>query len=72
MKYTQPLFIQSVMTLKGLVESKPAKLHLFNSPAVGDLKRPFAAPPSMFAGLAPAAPAAEESKGAIKEDKKTK
>ena len=48
MKYTQPLFIQSIMTLKGLLESKPAKLHLFGSPAVGDLKRPFAAAPSMF------------------------
>ncbi|KAL7412009.1 inorganic phosphate transporter Pho88 [Mrakia frigida] len=70
MKYTQPLFIQSIMTLKGLIESKPAKLHLFGSPAVGDLKRPFAAAPSMFAPAAAAAP--EEPVAAIKETKKTK
>lgn len=48
MKYTQPLFIQSIMTLKGLYESKSTKLHLFGAPAVGDLKRPFPAAPSMF------------------------
>ena len=74
MKYTQPLFIQSVMTLKGLVESKPTKLHIFGAPATGDLKRPWLAPPGMFGGAAPAATASEPAAAIAgeKETKKTK
>ncbi|KAJ9127830.1 hypothetical protein QFC24_000114 [Naganishia onofrii] len=41
MGYTQPLFIQAIMTIKGVFESKPAMLHLFNKKAEGDLSRPF-------------------------------
>jgi len=41
MKYTQPLFIQAIMTLKGVLESKPAMLHLYGKKAEGDLARPF-------------------------------
>ncbi|KAJ9108781.1 hypothetical protein QFC21_000101 [Naganishia friedmannii] len=41
MGYTQPLFIQAIMTVKGVFESKPAMLHLFNKKAEGDLSRPF-------------------------------
>lgn len=43
MKYTQPLFIQSIMTVKGLYDSKPAKVYLMGQPATGDLKRPWLA-----------------------------
>ncbi|GFZ43292.1 Inorganic phosphate transport protein PHO88 [Saitozyma sp. JCM 24511] len=41
LKYTQPLFIQGIMTLKGVLESNPAKLHLWGKKAEGDLARPF-------------------------------
>lgn len=43
MQYTQPLFIQSLMTLKGVLESNPAKLHIWGKKAEGDLARPFKA-----------------------------
>jgi len=41
MKYTQPLLLQGIMTLKGVFESKPAMLYLFGKKAEGDLARPF-------------------------------
>ncbi|KAM0787299.1 hypothetical protein ACM66B_007075 [Microbotryomycetes sp. NB124-2] len=48
MKYTQPLFIQSIMALKGLYDSKIVKIHVLNQPAEGDLKRPFVAAPGFM------------------------
>lgn len=51
MKYTQPLFIQSLMGLKNLYDAKLLHIHLLGKPAVGDYKRPFAAA-SMFGGTA--------------------
>lgn len=36
------------MTVKGLYDSKPAKLYLFGQPAEGDLKRPWLAAPGIF------------------------
>ncbi|KAK4048625.1 phosphate transporter (Pho88) [Microbotryomycetes sp. JL201] len=67
MKYTQPLFIQSIMALKGLYDSKIVKIHVLNKPAEGDLKRPFVAAPGFMnpAGnnsTAAAAPAVEAKK----------
>jgi hypothetical protein len=50
MKFTQPLFIQGLMGLKGLYEAKPVALYIFNKPAEGDLKRPFKQPPGIFGG----------------------
>jgi hypothetical protein len=50
MKFTQPLFIQGLMGLKGLFEAKPVALYIFNKPAEGDLKRPFKQPPGLFGG----------------------
>ncbi|KAK1225552.1 phosphate transporter (Pho88) [Marasmius sp. AFHP31] len=41
MKYTQPLFVQSLMGLKGIYDAKPVAIHLLGKPAEGDLKRPF-------------------------------
>ncbi|KAL0575719.1 phosphate transporter (Pho88) [Marasmius crinis-equi] len=41
MKFTQPLFVQSLMGLKGLWDAKPVAIHLLGKPAEGDLKRPF-------------------------------
>ncbi|TFK32757.1 inorganic phosphate transporter [Crucibulum laeve] len=47
LKYTQPLFIQSLMGLKGLFDAKPIAVHLLGKPATGDLARPWKAA-SMF------------------------
>ncbi|KAK4683775.1 hypothetical protein P7C73_g6453, partial [Tremellales sp. Uapishka_1] len=51
MKYTQPLFIQALMGIKGVLESNPAKLHLWNYKAEGDLQRPFKAAGGMMESL---------------------
>lgn len=40
-RYTQPLFIQSLMGLKGLYDSKLVTIYVQGKPAEGDLKRPF-------------------------------
>jgi hypothetical protein len=40
-KYTQPLFVQTLMGLKNLYDAKPVAIHAFGQPAEGDLKRPF-------------------------------
>jgi hypothetical protein len=41
LKYTQPLFIQSLMGLKNLYDAKPVAIHLLGQPAEGELQRPF-------------------------------
>ncbi|KAH9937906.1 inorganic phosphate transporter [Epithele typhae] len=51
MGYTQPLFIQALMGLKGLYDAKPVAIHVLGRPAEGDLKRPFKAG-GMFGGAA--------------------
>lgn len=43
MKYTNPLLIQSIIPLKGALESNLVKIHIFGQPATGDLARPFKA-----------------------------
>lgn len=43
LNYTQPLFIQAIMALKNLYDSKPIKIHILGQPAEGELKRPFKA-----------------------------
>ncbi|PPQ72480.1 hypothetical protein CVT26_003602 [Gymnopilus dilepis] len=43
-KFTQPLFIQSLMGLKTLYDAKPVAIHLLGKPATGELKRPFKTP----------------------------
>jgi len=66
MKFTQPLFIQSLMGLKGLYDAKPIMIHILGKPAEGDLKRPFKAAPGMFgAGASP-----QTDKAAITEAEK--
>lgn len=44
LKYTQPLFIQSLMGLKNLYDAKLVAIHLLGKPAEGDLARPFKTP----------------------------
>ncbi|KAF5311542.1 hypothetical protein D9758_018768 [Tetrapyrgos nigripes] len=51
MKFTQPLFIQSLMGLKGLYDAKPVSIHILGkNDKEGDLKRPWKAAPGMFGG----------------------
>ncbi|KAJ2914334.1 hypothetical protein MD484_g6084, partial [Candolleomyces efflorescens] len=40
-KFTQPLFIQSLMGLKSLYDAKIVQIHLLGQPASGELQRPF-------------------------------
>ncbi|CUM66770.1 uncharacterized protein PRCAT00004451001 [Priceomyces carsonii] len=78
MKYTNPLVMQSVTTVKSALESNIVKIHLFGSPATGDLKRPFKAAPGLMSAFANAqnSPSDEQSfkkaeisgAGGIKED----
>ncbi|ADV21093.1 inorganic phosphate transporter pho88 [Cryptococcus gattii Ru294] len=70
MKYTQPLFIQSIMGLKGALESNPAKLHLWNKKAEGDLARPFKASGGMFESLTGKATGPQTDAASIKEAEK--
>ncbi|KAE9411331.1 hypothetical protein BT96DRAFT_930454 [Gymnopus androsaceus JB14] len=66
-EFTQPLFIQSLMGLKGLYDAKPIAIHILGKPAEGDLKRPFKAAPGMF-GAAAGGP--QTDKAAISEAEK--
>ncbi|CCU82503.1 inorganic P transporter [Blumeria hordei DH14] len=50
-KYTNPLIIQSIIPLKGALEGSEVAIHLFGKPAVGELKRPFKAPPGLLSSL---------------------
>ncbi|KAL9714572.1 phosphate transporter (Pho88) [Leucoagaricus gongylophorus] len=72
-KFTQPLFVQALMGLKGLFDAKPVSIHILNKPATGDLKRPFTTPSLMGPAQGPMSdPAsiaeAEKRAGAKKED----
>ncbi|KAG6846145.1 hypothetical protein H0H93_015748, partial [Arthromyces matolae] len=58
MKYTQPLFIQALMTLKNLYDAKLVAIHVLGKKAEGDLKRPFTAPAMFGAQTGPATDAA--------------
>jgi len=56
--YTQPLFIQALMGLKGVYDSNEVTIHVIGKKAEGDLKRPFKAPPGMFGPTGPQTDAA--------------
>jgi len=64
-KYTNPLLIQSIIPLKGAFEGNLVKVHLFGTPAVGELKRPWKANAG-FAGMMQG-----QGSGEIKTDKKS-
>lgn len=51
MKYTNPLVMQSVSSVKSALEANIVKIHLFGTPASGDLKRPFKAAPGFLQAL---------------------
>jgi len=48
LKYTQPLFMQALMGLKGVYDAKPVAIYVLGKPAEGDLKRPFKTGGGMF------------------------
>lgn len=48
MKYTNPLLIQSIIPVKGAFESNLVKVHVFGTPATGELKRPWKAAGGMM------------------------
>jgi len=72
LKYTQPLFIQALMGLKGVYDSNEVAIHLLGKKAEGDLKRPFKSPPGMFGATGPNTDAAaiKEAEAAEKIAKK--
>ncbi|OCH86162.1 inorganic phosphate transporter [Obba rivulosa] len=51
LKYTQPLFIQALMGVKGLYDAKVVKIHILGEPAEGELKRPFKAAGGIFGAM---------------------
>lgn len=51
MKYTNPLVMQSVSSVKSAMETNIVKIHLWGKPALGDLKRPFKAAPGFLSAL---------------------
>ena len=65
MKYTNPLLLQSVLPLKSALETPIAKIHLWGSPASGELKRPFKQAAGMMAGLTGGANEIKTDKAAI-------
>ncbi|ORX35430.1 inorganic phosphate transporter Pho88 [Kockovaella imperatae] len=66
MKYTQPLFIQGLMTIKGVLESNPAKLHIWGSKPEGALSRPFKTAPGIMESLTGAAAGPQTDAATIK------
>lgn len=62
LKYTNPLLIQSIIPLKGAFEGNLVKIHLFGSPATGDLARPWKAAAGFMGAM---------QGGEIKTDKKS-
>lgn len=64
-KYTNPLLIQSIIPLKGALEGTLVKIHMFGTPATGELKRPWKANAG-FAGMMQG-----QGAGEIKTDKKS-
>lgn len=50
-RFTQPLFIQSLMTLKNVYDAKLVQIYILGKEAKGDLERPFKAT-SLFGGMA--------------------
>ena len=64
-KYTNPLLIQSIIPLKSAFENNEVKIHLFGTPAIGELKRPFKAAAGLMSGLTGGAPAAVQDKKSL-------
>lgn len=48
-KFTQPLFVQSLMTFKNVYDSKLVQIYIFGKEGKDELQRPFKSP-SLFGG----------------------
>ncbi|KDQ15864.1 hypothetical protein BOTBODRAFT_31322 [Botryobasidium botryosum FD-172 SS1] len=66
MKFTQPVFIQSIMGLKSLYDAKVVAIHVLGKKPEGDLKRPFKAAGGLFGATADPATDAASIKEAEK------
>ena len=64
-KYTNPLVIQSIIPVKSAFEGNLVKVHLFGTPATGDMKRPWKAAAGMMGMMQ------GQGSGEIKTDKKS-
>src|ERR1700753_2537534 len=60
LKYTNPLLIQSIIPVKGALEGNLVKVHIFGTPAVGELKRPWKASGGMM-GMGQGAPTTDKA-----------
>ncbi|SGZ49978.1 CIC11C00000003413, partial [Sungouiella intermedia] len=65
MKYTNPLVMQSISSVKSALETNIVKIHLFGQPASGDLKRPFKAAPGLLQALQGASAEVKTDKASI-------
>lgn len=65
MKYTNPLVMQSVSSVKSALETNIVKIHLWGTPASGELKRPFKAAPGLLQALQGAASDVKTDKASI-------
>lgn len=65
MKYTNPLVMQSVSSVKSALETNIVKIHLWGTPASGELKRPFKAAPGLLQALQGAAGDVKTDKASI-------
>ncbi|WVN85837.1 uncharacterized protein L203_100989 [Cryptococcus depauperatus CBS 7841] len=70
MRYNQPLFMSSIMGLKGALESNPAKLHVWGKKAEGDLARPFKAAGGLLESLTGKTAGPQTDAATIKEAEK--
>ncbi len=70
MRYTQPLFIQGLMTIKGVLESNEAKLHIWGKKAEAELARPFKTAPGLMESLTGAASGPQTDAASIKQAEK--
>ncbi|EIW72863.1 inorganic phosphate transporter pho88 [Tremella mesenterica] len=70
MKYTQPLFVQALMTVKGVLESNEAKLHIWGSKPEGPLSRPFKTQGGFMESLTGQTQGPQTDAAAIKEAEK--
>lgn len=51
LKYSNPLLMQSILSVKLALETNIVRIHLWGKPALGDLKRPFKEAPGFLAAL---------------------
>ncbi|KAL7423683.1 phosphate transporter (Pho88) [Cryptotrichosporon argae] len=66
MGYIPPLLVQSITTLKAVLESNEAKLHIWGKKPEGDLARPFKSAPGLMEQLTGAGGSPQTDAASIK------